>query len=524
MACGQSGYDELEVLIRARYPIINIISWEEDRVTGHLHRIAEARNKKLYSWSFNTGLIPFGVGSGSKQGCDASTKDPMQALNKVIDSIEPAIFLFKDFHPFMAERNFAIVRRLREVADALKNSYKTLVLITPHMQLGDDLEKDVTIVDYPLPDIEVLRGLLERIIEDVKDNPKIEINLDEAGLEELLHAALGLTLKEAENVFAKTLITRGRLDRRDIGLILDEKKQIIRKSGLLEYYEARENFDYIGGLSLLKDWLVKRALAFSEQARDFGLPSPKGALFLGVQGCGKSLCAKAVSAAWQMPLLRFDAGRLFESALGSSEENLRKAIKVAELVSPCIFWVDEIEKAFGGLSGSGGQTDGGTSARIFGSLLTWLAEKSSPVFVIATANDISRLPPELLRKGRFDEIFFIDLPNPRERLEIFYIQLSKRGRNPEGFDLTRVLDACEGFSGAEIEEVVVSALYEAYYAGRDICAEDLERAAAATVPLSRTMKEHIKSLREWCMARARPASGEYEYGQGEQYAGRSLEL
>lgn len=517
-------YDELEVFIRARYPIVNVISWEEERVTQHLQMIAEARNKKLYTWSFNTGIVPFGITANSKNKCDASTKDPLQALNRVIENIEPAIFLFKDFHPFMAERNFAIVRRLREVSDALKNSYKTLVLVTPHMRLSEDLEKDVTVLDYPLPDINVLRQLLERIIEDVKDNPKIEVNVDENGLEELLQAALGLTLKEAENVFAKTLITKGRIDARDIAVILEEKKQIIRKSGLLEYYEAQESFDHIGGLDHLKNWLMKRSLAFSEQAREFGLPAPKGALFLGIQGCGKSLSAKAVSAAWQMPLLRFDAGRLFESALGSSEENLRRAIKVAESVSPCILWIDEIEKAFGGTSSSGAQTDGGTSARIFGALLTWLAEKTSPVFVIATANDISRLPPELLRKGRFDEIFFIDLPNPQERLEIFHIQLARRSRDPEYFDLIRLAEKSEGFNGAEIEETVVAALYEAYYAGRDLEQDDLETCITSMVPLSRTMKEQVKSLREWCSARARPASGSYEYGQSEQYAGRSLEL
>ena len=517
-------YDELEVLIRARYPIINIISWEEERITEHLMNIAEARGKKLYVWSFNTGIVPFGVAADSKKRTDASTKDPLNALNKVIENIEPAIFLFKDFHPFMSARNYAIVRRLREVSDALKNSYKTLVMVTPHMRLGEDLEKDVSILDYPLPDIEILRTLLMRIIKDVKDNPKIQVNIDEENMDEMLQAALGLTLKEAENVFAKTLITKGRIDTKDIGIILEEKKQIIRKSGLLEYYEAQESFENIGGLELLKDWLSKRSMAFSEHAKEFGLPSPKGALFLGIQGCGKSLSAKAVSAAWQMPLLRFDAGRLFESALGSSEENLRKAIKVAESVSPCILWIDEIEKAFGGAGSSSGSTDGGTSARIFGALLTWLAEKTSPVFVIATANDISRLPPELLRKGRFDEIFFIDLPNPQERFEIFYIQLKKRGRDPEKFDLSNLAYDCEGFNGAEIEEVVISALYEAYYAGRELLQEDLTKSAASIVPLSKTMKEQIKDLREWCLARARPASNAFEYGQSQKTAGRSLEI
>ena len=500
--------DELEILIRARYPIINIVSWEEDRVTEHLRYIAERRNKKLYTWSFNTGVVPYGVAQNSKLKTEPATKDPLNALNKVIDNIEPAIFIFKDFHPFMASRNYAIVRRLREAAESLKNSYKTLVLISPHMQISEDLEKDITVIDYPLPDVDILSDLLDMIIEDVKDNPQIEINLDKEGREEMLHAALGLTLKEAENVLAKALTLNSRLDARDIDIILSEKKQIIRKSGLLEYYEAEDGFDNIGGLNLLKDWLLKRSLAFSDSARAFGLPAPKGTLFVGIQGCGKSLCAKAVSAAWKMPLLRFDAGKLFESALGSSEENVRLAIKVAESVSPCVLWIDEIEKAFGSTSDSGGGTDGGVSARIFASLLTWLAEKKTPVFVIATANNISKLPPELLRKGRFDEIFFVDLPTLSEREEIFRIQLQKRMRDPKKFDLTQLAGESNGFSGAEIEEAVISALYDAYYQVRDVNQNDLVGAIKATVPLSETMKEPLQELREWCYARARPSSSQ----------------
>ncbi len=524
MTTSMSCQDELEVLIRARYPVINVISWEEDRVIEHLAKIANSRNKKLFSWSLNTGIVPHGLTTNSKNNIDASTKDPLQALNRVIDHIEPAIFLFKDFHPFMSSRNFTIVRRLREVSDSLKNSYKTLVIITPNMRLAEDLEKDVTVLDYSLPSAEDLKKLILKVIDDIKENPKISVNIDEKGIEGIINAILGLTLKEAENVLAKTLIMRGRLDSKDIDIFLEEKKQIIRKSGLLEYFEAQESFASIGGLDLLKEWLQKRSLAFSENAKEFGLPAPKGALFLGIQGCGKSLSAKAVSAAWKMPLLRFDAGKLFESALGSSEENLRKAIKVAESVSPCILWIDEIEKAFGGM-GSSGSNDGGTSARIFGALLTWLSEKKSPVFVIATANNIDRLPPELLRKGRFDEIFFLDLPNPQERYEILYIQLTKRNRSPENYDLENLAFLTEGFNGAELEEVVISALYEAYYANRELEQEDLVTSIKSTVPLSQTMKEQVRHLREWCADRARPASLEFSYDANtQQCASRTLEF
>ena len=497
--------DELEMLIRSRYPVINIISFEEQRVLRHLHAIAERRNKKIYTWSFNTGIVPSGLTDQSSKKVDAATKDPLLALDRVIANLEPAIFVFYDFHPFMNNRNFSVIRRLRETAAALKNSYKTLIIITPAMCLSEDLTKDVTVIDYPLPDVEVIGEMLDQIIEEVAGNPQITIDLDHDSRSLLLHAARGLTLNEAENVFARALVLHSGLSAASIPVVLEEKRQIIRKSGILEYYEALDDFERIGGLELLKDWLAKRSMAFSDHARDFGLPTPKGALFIGIQGCGKSLCAKAVSAAWKMPLLRFDAGRLFESALGSTEANLRRSLQTAESVSPCILWIDEIEKAFGN-GGASANTDGGTSTRIFGTLLTWLAEKTAPVFVIATANNIAKLPPELLRKGRFDEIFFVDLPSTREREAIFRLKIAARGRDPEHFDIAGLALASDGFSGAEIEEAVTSALYDSYYAGHDLAQEELLQAIQATVPLSRTLGEEITRLREWCSGRARPAS------------------
>ena len=275
--------------------------------------------------------------------------------------------------------------------------------------------------------------MLDKIIAEVSDRKQIQVDLDDQGRDRLLQAALGLTLGEAENVFAKIIVQGGRLSGEDVNEVFAEKQQIIRKSGLLEYYAASEDFSNVGGLAVLKDWLNKRAVAFTDEARAFGLPAPKGILLLGVQGCGKSLCAKAVSRLWQLPLLRFDMGRMFGSFVGSSEENVRRAIAVAESVAPAILWVDEIDKAFAG-SQSSGATDGGTTARVFGTFLTWLSEKNAPVFVVATANDVSQLPPELLRKGRLDEIFYVDLPSEEERGEIFRIHLAKRGRDPEKFD------------------------------------------------------------------------------------------
>ncbi len=320
-----------------------------------------------------------------------------------------------------------------------------------------------------------------------------------------LQAARGLTLGEAENVFARILVNQERLTGEDVAEVLSEKQQIIRKSGLLEYYTTDESFERIGGLAVLKDWLAKRAPTFSEEARNFGLAAPRGIMLLGVQGCGKSLCAKAVANQWQLPLLRFDMGRMFGSFIGASEENVRRAIAVAESVAPAILWVDEIDKALSGSQGSGA-TDGGTTARVFGTFLTWLSEKTAPVFVVATANDISHLPPELLRKGRLDEIFFVDLPTSEERADIFRIHLARRGRLPDAFDLAALAEAAHLFSGAEIEEAINSALYDAFSERTELATRHVLKALAESVPLARTMDEQIQTLRTWAEGRARYAS------------------
>jgi hypothetical protein len=496
---------EIETLIRARYPIIYIISSEEMRVQNLVIEIARKRQKKAFEWSYSTGIVPAGTSIQSQKTRSPATKDPLMALDQVIEMVEPAIFIFKDFHPFLTKTNFAVVRKLKEIALHLKNSFKTIVLISPVMEIPTELDKEVTVLNYPLPSREDLSLLLDKIIEDVKQFKQVVIDLDEAGRERLLSAALGLTLGEAENVFAKIIVKDERLTGDDVNEVFFEKQQIIRKSGLLEYCATGESFANVGGLSILKDWLNKRALAFSSEARAFGLPPPKGILMLGVQGCGKSLCAKAVSNQWQLPLLRFDMGRMFGSLIGSSEENVRRAIAVAESVAPAILWVDEIDKAFAGAQGSGA-TDGGTTARVFGTFLTWLSEKTAPVFVVATANDISQLPPELLRKGRLDEIFFVDLPSRDERIEVFRIHLLKRARNPAQFNLEALADAGKDFSGAEIEESINSALYDAFYADSDITTDHVLTALLQTVPLAKTMDEQINRLRSWAEGRARNAS------------------
>ncbi len=498
-------HTEIETLIRARYPILYIITNEEMRVQNLVVEIAAKRQKKVFEWTFSNGIVPAGASIQSQKGRNAATKDPLAALDQVIEQVEPAIFLFKDFHPFLTKNNFAIIRKLKDIALHLKNSFKTIVLISPVMEIPAELDKEVTVINFPQPTKEDIGALLDKIVAEVRDRKQIKIDLDGEGRERLLQAALGLTLGEAENVFAKIIVQEQRLSGEHVNEVFAEKQQIIRKSGLLEYYAANEDFSNVGGLTVLKDWLVKRSIAFTDEARAFGLPPPKGILLLGVQGCGKSLCAKAVSRLWQLPLLRFDMGRMFGSLVGSSEENVRRAIGVAESVAPAVLWVDEIDKAFVG-SQSSGATDGGTTARVFGTFLTWLSEKSAPVFVVCTANDVSQLPPELLRKGRLDEIFYVDLPSEEERAEIFQIHLAKRGRDPQNFDLPALVAASKDLSGAEIEEAIISALYDAFYTKQELATAHVLGTLAQTVPLAKTMAEKISSQRNWAAGRARNAS------------------
>lgn len=497
---------ELEVLIRARYSLIYVLTWEEARVISQLAELASSREKKVYEWSVTTGLVPAGTMLQAQKNRDTATQDPLVALDRVIEDVEPAIYVFKDFHPYLCRQNGAVIRRLREISTSLKNSYKTIVLVSPMLEIPQELEKDITLIDFDLPTAADFKDLLRRIVEDVKGNPKIRIALDHDGREKIVHALLGLTLAEAENVLAKTLVLRGGLSAKSVDVIFDEKKQIIRKNGLLEYCDTEDSLKTVGGVDALKEWLMKRSVAFKDEARAFGLAAPRGVLLLGVQGCGKSLLAKAVSRLWKLPLLRFDIGRVFGSLVGSSEENVRRAIRVAESVAPAILWVDEIDKAFRGSRGSDAGTDGGTSARVFGTFLTWLSEKKSPVFVVATANDVTILPPELLRKGRFDEIFFVDLPAAPERKEIFTIHFAKRKRDPAKFDLDALAKDSLGFSGAEIEESIVSALFDVYYDKTELTTDAVQKSLRNMVPLSKTMSEDVDALRRWAQARARFAT------------------
>lgn len=496
---------EIETLIRARYPILYVITSEELRVQDVLMQVAAKRQKKVFEWTYSSGIVPAGSSIQSQRNRNPATKEPLAAFDLVIEQVEPAIFLFKDLHPFLTKANFAIIRKLKDIALHLKNSFKTIVLISPVMEIPAELDKEITVLNFPPPSKADLGLLLDGIVQDVQETNQIQVELDTESRERLVQAALGLTLGEAENVFARLLIKDQRLSAEQVNEVFAEKQQIIRKNGLLEYYAANEDFTSVGGLAVLKDWLTKRAVAFTAEAQAFGLPAPKGILLLGVQGCGKSLCAKAVARVWQLPLLRFDMGRMFGSFVGSSEENVRRAIAVAESIAPAVLWVDEIDKAFSG-SQSSALTDGGTTARVFGTFLTWLSEKTAPVFVVATANEVSQLPPELLRKGRFDEIFYVDLPSAEERREIFRIHLAKRLRNPDSFELEPLVAGSQEFSGAEIEEAIISALYDAFYDRQELSTGHILAVLGQTVPLAKTMAEKIAAQRAWAVGRARNAS------------------
>jgi SpoVK/Ycf46/Vps4 family AAA+-type ATPase len=424
----------------------------------------------------------------------------LEALAQIHDAPDGTVVLLKDFHAYM--KDYRVIRLLRDLAIRMRGKSQTVIICAPSLVLPNDLEKEVTVVEFPLPDANEIGDTLDRVTAAVKGNPSVDTTLTPIERERVVKSAQGLTMDEIESVFARSLVEKRKFD---LDAILEEKKQIIRKSGLLEYYAPDSSIADVGGLDSLKEWLDQRTKTFSDEARNFGIPAPKGILLLGVQGTGKSLTAKAVACTWNLPLLKLDVGRIFGSLVGQSEENIRKAISTAESVAPCVLWADELEKGFAG-SGSSGVSDSGTTARVFATFLTWMSEKTKPVFMIATANDVTALPPEMLRKGRFDEIFFVDLPDEQEREQVFAIHLQKRKRPVERFDLKALADVTHGFSGAEIEQVVVGALYVAFDQSRDLQQDDLIAEAKAVVPLSVMMKEEIDELRTWAEMRTRPAS------------------
>lgn len=509
-------------LFKARFSFIYIPTWEEVRIVDLITKIANdvktIRTKRdVFIWSSTEGLK-----KNLKDGQESvnNGNQPIDALNFIDNYNNPAILILKDIHPLLGvngrNADYNLIRKIRDVAGSLKNASvsKNVVIIAPSLVLPLELQKDITVVDFDLPTLDEIKALLDEMIE-MNENSGILIDLKEEEKEILCKAAQGLTLQEAENAFARAMVSKGQLTVKELDVILDEKCQVIKKTGILEFIKSNFNMDDVGGLENLKKWLVKRNNSWLGKAqKDYNLPSPKGILITGVPGCGKSLTAKAMSALWQLPLLRLDVGKIFSGLVGSSEENMRKAIQTAEAVAPSILWIDEIEKGFGN---AGGEMDGGTSTRVFGTFLTWMSEKTKPVFVIATANNIHALPSEMLRKGRFDEIFFVDLPTKTERKVIFKLHLEKRlnGSLSKDFKITDTLlnklaDLTEGFVGAEIEQVVIAALFEAFSENRVLEEDDLYKVIKNTVPLSTTQAEQILAIRDWANERAVAATAHDE--------------
>lgn len=505
-------------LFKARFPFLYIQTWEEDRVVSEVAAVVAAASliktpRNLYVWSATTGL----AAPGAK--AKAGSENPAKALDLVEQLDEPSVFVFKDFHSYFGAAGRPadpqLVRKVRDLVPLLKNAHcpKTVVFVSPTVVLPHELQKDVSVLDFDLPSVDEIGQVLRDIIAANRETGRITIELTPDGEERLTKAALGLTLQEAENAFARAMVQDGRLDVSDVEVVLEEKRQIIKKTEILEFIRTDSSFEDVGGLENLKRWLAKRNRSWLDAARQYNLPFPKGILITGVPGCGKSLTAKCTSALWQLPLLRLDVGRVFQGLVGSSEENMRMALRTAEAISPSILWIDEIEKGF---SGSGGAGDGGTSSRVFGTFLTWMQEKAQPVFVIATANSIDQLPPEFLRKGRFDEVFFVDLPTRSERRQILDLHIHRRLTSPAAMGdfnldegtLTQLVELSEGYSGAEIEQAAVVALFEAFSEDRAVRREDFASALSTMVPLSVTQAEQIRATREWANVRAIAATAQ----------------
>ena len=487
----------LPLLVAARYPLVWLLSSEEERVERGIERVAGAHGFEVWRWRSSTGLVYVASGGGVAEGGGPpsaptprdvpGTHDPDAALVAVSKVKVPAFFVFEDLDTALHDPG--LVRRLRDVLRDVAERRQAVVVLSNRLVLPSALEKDAIVLDVPLPSREEVGRLLAVLLL----SQRIEVPAER--FEAFVTACLGLTEKEIKRAFARILLDGQRFGDSDVQLLLDEKEALLRRSRFLEFVRSDVKIDGVGGLDALKEWLRQRSSAFGTRARAYGLPEPKGLFLLGVQGCGKSLAAKAVADLWRLPLLRLDVGSLFQ---GQADEGLRDTIRIAESLAPAVLWIDEIEKAFLG--------DGAETGRVFGAFLTWMQEKKKPVFVVGTANDVRSLPPELLRKGRFDEIFFVDLPNVHERLEILDIHVRRVGRNPEDWDLLAVAEETEKYSGAELEQLVVAALFRSFAADRELTQDDLLKVARETIPLAVTMDDRLKELREWARPRARLAS------------------
>ncbi|HSZ16380.1 MAG TPA: AAA family ATPase [Terracidiphilus sp.] len=555
------GLDRLKVLINSSTPIIVMETSEETHAVNLVRAACTELNMATFEWTIADGLLRSGTNTppeppkiplqacidqntmlaqagraytqmrtalspgareadrlaqamssyrGADRGAAAAstaiynTREPAQALANMESMTIEAVFILKDFHRHMDDP--VVVRRLRDVGQKFAANRRTVIITAPEIAVPAELKTLVEYFDLPLPDRKRLQEIIHDTFTRLSKTYSLKMQLDPAGVDAMSANLRGLTEEEADRAISQALVTRYALCPESVTDVLDAKKQLLRHSGMLEFVEAQDNLAAVGGLENLKHWLGQRRGAWEDSAREFGLEPPRGMIILGVQGCGKSLCARAVAGEWKLPLVKFDTSAVYDKYIGETEKRIRKVFQVAEGLAPCVLWIDELEKVFAGSAPDSASADAGVSSRLLASFLSWMQDRKAAVFVAATCNNVTVLPPELIRKGRFDELFFVDLPNQAERKQIFSIQLAKRKRNPSEFDLEKVAAAAKGYSGAEIDAAVQGGLYAAYSEKKALSTQSLLDALAQTVPLSTTRAEEIQTLREWARTRAVPAT------------------
>src|SRR5271169_919112 len=526
--------DRLKILINSSTPIVVMETVEEVRALSLIHTACSDLSLALFEWTIADGLVRCGSGATVPQpraimgnaavshvaGSNPAgpntamynTADPVQALSNLETMTIEAVFVLKDFHRHMD--NPVVVRRLRDVGQKFSANRRTLVLTAPAIEMPPELVSLVEFLDLPLPDRDRLREIIRETYTRMAGTHTLKLQLDSNGVDAMAANLRGLTEEAAERAVSQTVVGRQALSPECVTDVLEAKKALLQRSEMLEFVDATDNMASVGGLENMKRWLELRRGAWDDGALKFGLEPPKGVIILGVQGCGKSLCARAVAGEWKLPLVKFDTAAVYDKFIGETEKHIQKVFRVAEGLAPCVLWIDELEKVFAGSGPDSASADAGVSSRLLASFLSWMQERKPAVFVAATCNNVTVLPPELIRKGRFDELFFVDLPSAAERKQVFSIQLTKRKRNPADYDLDRVADAAKGFSGAEIESAVQTALYAAFARKLELSTEDLLTALLSTVPLSITRAEEIAELRAWAKDRAVWASVPETKGKG----------
>jgi hypothetical protein len=544
------GIERLKILINSSTPIIVMETAEEMHAVGMVRTACSELNMATFEWSIADGLmrsgsnapvdarkisVPTGAtqsrtslspGAGeadrlaramlSSHGADTApdarggassiynTREPVQALANMESMNLEAVFILKDFHRHMDDP--VVIRRLRDVGQKFSANRRTVVITAPEIAVPKELTTLVEYFNLPLPDRDRMHDIIHETFARLSKTYTLKLQLDAAGVDAVAANLRGLTEEEAERATCQALVSRYALCQETVTDVLEAKKQLLRHSGMLEFIDASDNMANVGGLENLKHWLGQRRGAWEDSAREFGLEPPHGVIILGVQGCGKSLCARAVAGEWKLPLVKFDTAAVYDKYIGETEKRIRKVFQVAEGLAPCVLWIDELEKVFAGSGPDSASADAGVSSRLLASFLSWMQDRKAPVFVAATCNNVTVLPPELIRKGRFDELFFVDLPNQAERKQIFAIQLAKRKRNAADFDLDQVATAAQAYSGAEIDAAVQTALFAAYSEKKPLTTQSLLDALAQTVPLSTTRAEEIQALRTWARTRAVRAS------------------